>query len=98
MSGIVSTVEFEPQVKKWLESYCKEQEMSFSGAMHQVLQLGIQVVEKGLSIEEMPKEQKLLIQCVMESLLILRESQSSEQRIAVGDRAKQIIRKTLGLG
>ncbi|MBI2792203.1 MAG: hypothetical protein HYX61_09600 [Gammaproteobacteria bacterium] len=98
MSYILETVEFEPEIKKWLEWFCHENERPFSQALNLILDMGRQVAENEKKPFELPKAQKLVIQCVMESLLILKEAYLPEpqQRQAISENAKVAIRKTLG--
>lgn len=96
MERIIATVEFEPAIKKWLENHCHENDTTFSDYMNQILEIGRQVVEHERIPTEIPKTQKLLIQCSMESLLILKESLDPDQRKSITERSKIAIRKTLG--
>lgn len=97
MTNILRTAEFDPDLIKWLDWFCYEQEIPFSQALNQVLVLGRQCIENNQPPEELPKAQKLLIQTSVESLLFLQEAASSEQRKAIRDRAKSLIRNTLAL-
>ena len=104
MTTMTATVEFEPALYEWLKEYAKKQQLDFSFAMNRVLQLGIRVMNKELSPptslpQEIPLEQKLIIQCVMETLLILQDVHvsSGSYKTKIRDRAQQIIQKTLGL-
>ncbi|MBN9289468.1 MAG: hypothetical protein BGO43_12050 [Gammaproteobacteria bacterium 39-13] len=94
---MLRTVEFNPEILKWIELYCFENEMTFSEAMNHLLTLGQQCIEDNKIPDGLPKSQKLLIQCVMETLLILQNSISLDQRKAIGEQAKVVIRKTLNL-
>lgn len=98
MSYILETVEFEPEIKKWLEWFCHENELPFSQALNLILDMGRQVAENEKTPFELPKTQKLVIQCVMESLLILKEAHLPDlkQRQVISEKAKVAIRKTLG--
>lgn len=97
MTNIPRTAEFDPDLIKWLDWFCYEKEITFSQALNQVLQLGHQCIENNQLPDELPKAQKLLIQTSMESLLLLQEAASPEQRKAIRDRAKILIRNTLAL-
>jgi hypothetical protein len=99
MKPDLAVVELYPEIKKWLEWYCYEHETSFSHALNHIIELGRQAIENESPIETLSKEQKILLQCTMESLLILKDNYApdAEQRIAISERAKTAIRKTLGL-
>ncbi len=97
MNNILRTAEFDSDLIKWLDWFCYEQEITFSEALNQVLMLGRQFVENNEVPEELPKSQKLLIQCTMESLLLLQENVIPEARKTIRDRAKTLIRNTLAL-
>ncbi len=99
MDTLLATVEFEPEMKSWLEWFSHKNELPFSMAMHHILEQGRQAAENDNPTLELPKAQKLLIQCVMESWLILKDAHvpSAELRQALGERARTTIRKTLGL-
>ena len=99
MTSTLATVEMDTDLQKWLEWYCSENDVPFSEAMNSVLEMGKQVAEYERTVPEMPKEQKLLIQCVMEIRMILGDKYlpEPEQRKIISDRAKTAIRKTLGL-
>ncbi|MCS5712808.1 hypothetical protein [Candidatus Berkiella aquae] len=97
MTNILRTAEFNPDMSKWLDWFCYEQEISFSVALNQVLALGRQCIENNQLPGELPIAQKLLIQTSMESLLLLQEAVSQDQRKVIRERAKTLIRKTLAL-
>ena len=97
MTNIPRTAEFDPDLIKWLDWFCYDQEITFSQAINQVLQLGHQCIENNQLPDDLPKAQKLLIQCTMESLLLLQENVTPEVRKTIRDRAKILIRNTLAL-
>lgn len=97
MINIPRTAEFDPDLIKWLDWFCYEKEITFSQALNQVLQLGHQCIENNQLPDELPKAQKLLIQCTMESLLLLQENVTPEVRKTIRDRAKTLIRNTLAV-
>ena len=45
MSGILTTVEFDPELKRWVEWFSFENQIPFSLAMNQILELGQQILE-----------------------------------------------------
>lgn len=97
MTNIPRTAEFDPDLIKWLDWFCYEKEITFSQALNQVLQLGHQCIENNQQPDELPKTQKLLIQTSMESLLLLQEAVTPEQRKVIRERAKTLIRNTLAI-
>ncbi len=97
MTNIPRTAEFDPDLIKWLDWFCYEKEITFSQALNQVLQLGHQCIENNQQPDELPKAQKLLIQTSMESLLLLQEDVTQDQRKAIRARAKVLILRTLAL-
>lgn len=97
MNNILRTAEFNSEMVKWLDWFCYEKDISFSEALSQVLSLGRQCIENNQLPGELPIAQKLLIQCVTESLLLLQEAVTPEQRKVIRERAKTLIRKTLSL-
>ena len=100
MSRIPITFELEPELYNWIKGYQVIQGVSFSDIANRLLEYGkaVELKERPLPVIEMPKEQKLMIQCVVQSLLILQDQHvKAEERKALQDRTKELIQKTLGL-
>lgn len=102
MENITATVEFEPKNYDWISVCQKRQGVRFSEVMNRLLAYGIEVEQEQRPLperEEIPKEQKLIIQCVVQSLLMLQDQYSGEPRdkAALQERAKELIHKTLRL-
>lgn len=102
MENITATVEFEPKIYDWISACQKRQGLRFSEVMNRLLAYGIEVEQRQRPLperEEIPKEQKLIIQCVVQSLLMLQDQYSSEpkDKAALQERAKELIHKTLKL-
>lgn len=99
MSRKLSTVEMEEDIQRWLEWYAHEHELNFSDALNNVVSIGRQVIEKEAPFPVLPIHLKLIIQCVMESLLILREThlRDPEKNKIVSELAKTVIRQTLDM-
>jgi hypothetical protein len=99
MATRTTAVELDEEMINWLEWYSDYNNIPSSEALAYVLNKGRQIVENEIPTFDLRQTEKLLIQCVMESLLILKETHlsSAEQHNDINERAKTIIRKTLGL-
>lgn len=99
-SRIPVTAEFEPGLYEWIKGCQQSQGVSFSDVLNRLLEYGkaVELKERPLPVIEMPKEQKLLMQCVVQSLLVLQDQYvPTEDRKGIQERAKALIQKTLGL-
>mgnify|MGYP001199874592 CR=1 FL=1 len=100
MSRMAVTFELDSALYDWIKGYQVIQGVSFSDIANRLLEYGktVELKERPLPVVEMPKEQKLLIQCVVQSLLILQDQHvKAEDRKALQERSKELIQKTLGL-
>lgn len=100
MSRMAITFELEAELYDWIKGCQERQGVSFSDITNRLLEYGkaVELQERPLPVAEMPKEQKLLIQCVVQSLLIMQDQYvKTEDKKALQERAKELIQKTLGL-
>jgi len=96
MERIITTVEMRTEIKKWLEWYSHENDMTFSEAMNHHIDLTRQMNEHKIDTMALSLHQKLLLQSSIECLLFLKELLNDERmHHSISEKAKTLIRNTL---